>query len=89
MIYWGSEADRLNGTESASTLGSCGLGSTIGGPPKSIRKRGFNRALRRGILWAICSYAKFDYVSFVMNFAKVFPDHNCPNDNIFVVWPKD
>lgn len=49
----GSEADGLNLSETTSTV----LGSTGGGQPKPIRKRGYHRALKRGEQWAVTKNA--------------------------------
>lgn len=45
----GSKADGLNLSETTSNA----LGSTGGGQPKPIRKRGYHRALKRSEPWAI------------------------------------
>jgi hypothetical protein len=63
---------------------------------RSIRKRGFNRALKAGKLWLIMSYKNADIVVFKLNisdhflqFAKVIPDRNVPDDYAYITWPVD
>lgn len=49
----GSKAEGLNLSETTSNA----LGSTGGGQPKPIRKRGYHRALKRGEQWAVTKNA--------------------------------
>lgn len=49
----GSKADGVNLAE----IRENALGSLGGGQPRSIRKRGYHRALKRGEPWAVCEQA--------------------------------
>lgn len=68
----------------------------LGGSPRSIRKRGWWRALNAGKLWIIVPYKWSDLVIFKLGFsdrlyqfAKVIPDRNVKEDESFITWPID
>jgi hypothetical protein len=61
----GSKADGVNLAETRETA----LGSLGGGQPRSIRKRGYHRALKRGETWAVCEKA---YKEMVNDFCAQF-----------------
>lgn len=88
MMYWVPTADGLKRTEEGNSPDSCGLGMTFGGRPKSIRKRGRHRALRRGIMWFICAPSQLDSPK-PYNFARIFVSILCPDNTGFAFWPKD
>lgn len=61
--------------------------------PRPIRKRAFNRALKRGDLWLILPYcgaklANINLKTFGNNkFAKIYFDLMCPQDSGYITWP--
>ena len=62
------------------------LGATSLSHP--IRKRAFNRALRRGELWLIHAYSlSKEKIKEMGTFAQIYPDHMCPNDTCYITWP--
>jgi hypothetical protein len=68
----------------------------LGVKPHPIRKRAFNRALRRGDLILILPYQQFKKITELPGggctlgehkFSEFFFDRNCPNDEAYITWP--
>lgn len=79
-------ADTIKASEGRDWLSSCDSVKTIGAAPWPIRKRAFNRALRRGSLWLICSFA-VDVSNIKYTFEKVIRDRNVCANTAYVTWP--
>ncbi len=71
----GFKADGVNLTEIRETA----LGSLGGSQPRSIRKRGYHRALKRGEVWALSQKATFDMIN------NIIVDLYCPVYNAYIL----
>lgn len=84
-----SEAD---GIKLLSDGGSTPVGGNpkLGDKPRSIRKRGFWRAYKRGELWAVVSYATKQMMkdlSKQMYGTKIIEDALVPNNTVYLMYP--
>lgn len=62
-----------------------------GAKPHPIRKRAFNRALKRGELWAIVPYKHMQEGGVCLSlgpnkFARIIPDMNCREDTAYLIY---
>jgi len=84
-----SEADRI---KLLSDGGPTPVGGVpkLGDKPRSIRKRGFWRAFKRGELWALIPYHMNKITLDLekqMYGTKIIYDRNIPNDRIYLTYP--
>lgn len=64
----------------------------LGDKPRSIRKKGFWRAFKRGELWALIPYhmqKMAEDITKQMYGTKVITDRNVPNDQIYLMYPME
>lgn len=71
------------------------LNPKLGDKPRSIRKRGFWRAYKRGELWAVMSYATKTIMNDIAKqmfgqdllYSKLILDSHAPNKTIYLMYP--
>lgn len=59
----------------------------VGGPPQSIRKKGWHRAHKAKKLWAYVPLRDYERALRTRKYAKVIPCIYLPDDLCLVVWP--